>query len=362
MMFPGGIRCIPGYPQRVGGTQRPGDAPVRRCHPGGGLCRAEPRPPKRTAPTPRAQRGPPPAASAPPPRGGGGRWRRGRPRGSPRRRKPGPVPSRSAPGCHFKVNKAAEVRAGDGLSGGTGLRNRYRNRGRGGARVPVAAGVVLGGSFRGAPSVRPRRYRSAARSGLGGRHQEGLSGGGTRRDPPPPLPSPGPVFLRARRCGGRDGAAPPPCPVLCVWGGGPSAQLWGLWGWGEGGEQQLFWPRGGADPPGDGNRRRLGHRAPPVPPPRPPSARVTPRGSGFPRCTCRGGAVSAWGCAVFVGLWLCEPGWGEALGCRAVASPPAAPPMALPPPSSPLLPALLSRCRCKHLQLSFGSELTAKQN
>lgn len=347
MMFPGGIRCIPGYPQRVGGTQRPGDAPVRRCHPGGGLCRAEPRPPKRTAPTPRAQRGPPPAASAPPPRGGGGRWRRGRPRGSPRRRKPGPVPSRSAPGCHFKVNKAAEVRAGDGLSGGTGLRNRYRNRGRGGARVPVAAGVVLGGSFRGAPSVRPRRYRSAARSGLGGRHQEGfrvvgLSGGGTRRDTPPPYP------LRAPCSYGRVGAEVgtglrPRRARCCVCGGVDPRHSCG--GFGDGGRavSNSSFGRGEVRTHlGTGTAAVWGTARPPSPPPArhplglPREVRVShaaPAGGGR---SVRGVVPCLWDCG-FVNrgggkLWVAEP-WRR---------PPLPPPWRCPPPP---LPFSLRCCR-----------------
>lgn len=171
---------------------------------------------------------------------------------------------------------------------------------------------------------------------------------GGHAETPPPLPSPGPVFLRARRCGGRDGAAPPPCPVLCV--GGEVDPRHSCGGFEDGGRavSNSSFGRGEVRTHlGTGTAAVWGTARPPSPPP--PAIRSGyPAGFGFPTLHLPGGgAVSAWGCAVFVGLWLCEPGWGEALGCRAVASPPAAPP----PPWR--CPPLLSPSPCVVVALSL---------
>lgn len=239
MIFPTGFNASWGTSSGWGAPSTPGilrspDVTQEVLSPGPQKEVTQPRPPAAR----RSQRGPPPEVPAPPPRGGGGRRRRGRPRGSPRRRKPGPVPSRSAPGCHFKVNKAAEVRAGDGLRGGTGLRNRYRNR-AGGARVPVTAGEVLRGSFRGAPFV-PRGIPAGtgALCGWGaggsapwrGSASRGSRVGGHTETPPPPSP-----FRYRRSYGAAVGTGLCPPAVLGAAGsGGTSAQLWGIWGWGGG--------------------------------------------------------------------------------------------------------------------------------
>lgn len=238
MIFPTGFNASWGTSSGWGAPSTPGilrspDVTQEVLSPGPQKEVTQPRPPAAR----RSQRGPPPAVPAPPPRGGGGRRRRGRPRGSPRRRKPGPVPSRSAPGCHFKVNKAAEVRAGDGLRGGTGLRNRYRNR-AGGARVPVTTGEVLRGSFRGAPFV-PRGIPAGTGAlcgwGAGGSAPwRGSASRGSRvgghAETPPPSP-----FRYRRSYGAAVGTGLCPPAVLGVAGsGGTSAQLWGIWGWGGG--------------------------------------------------------------------------------------------------------------------------------
>lgn len=191
--------------------------------------------------------------------------------------------------------------------------------------------------------------------------------GGHAETPPPPYP------LRAPCSYGRVGAEVgtglrPRRARCCVCGGVDPQHSCG--GFGDGGRavSNSSFGRGEVRSHlGTGTAAVWGTARPPSPPPVPPARHPLglPRGVRVSHAApAGGGAVSAWGCAVFVGLWLCEPGWREALGCRAVASPPAAPPPphGVAPPSSPLLPALLSRCRCKHLQLSFGSELTAKQN
>lgn len=365
MIFPRGFNASWGTSSGWGAPSTPGilrspDVTQEVLSPGPQKEVTQPRPPAAR----RSQRGPPPAVPAPPPRGGGGRRRRGRPRGSPRRRKPGPVPSRSAPGCHFKVNKAAEVRAGDGLRGGTGLRNRYRNR-AGGARVPVTAGEVLRGSFRGAPFV-PRGIPAGtgALCGWGaggsapwrGSASRGSRVGGHTETPPLPLSGTGvPTVPRSGR-----GCALLPCSVLRE----AEEPRHSCGGFGDGGEGDgatallaavRCGPTWGRGPPLFGGTASLPraehrHRDPPpsATPPllllRPPSAQVTPRGSSFPRCTCRGGQ-SVGLCRV---CGVVQRGGGGTLGRGAAASPPVAPHY-VPPPAAPLrvvVPLSANSCSC----------------
>lgn len=191
---------------------------------------------------------------------------------------------------------------------------------------------------------------------LEGLRVAGLSGGGTHRDPPIPLSGTGvPTVPRSGR-----GCAPLPCSVLRE----AEEPRHSCGGFGDGGEGDgatallaavRCGPTWGRGPPLFGGTASLPraehrHRDPPpsATPPllllRPPSAQVTPRGSSFPRCTCRGGQ-SVGLCRV---CGVVQRGGGGTLGRGAAASPPVAPHY-VPPPAAPLrvvVPLSANSCSC----------------